>query len=47
MLRRDPAQRPTARQALNHPWLKGSAADRTHGKALDKTVVQRIQVHPL
>jgi hypothetical protein len=44
---RDPKQRPTAREALKHPWLHGgSTADRGEGAPLDKTVVQRLQVPP-
>ena len=39
-----PAQRPSAEQALRHPFLRGGAADRAAGKPLDQTVVQRIQV---
>ena len=31
-------------QALQHPWLKGGAEDRSTGKALSLKVVQRIQV---
>lgn len=42
--RRDPTKRPTARDALTHPWLRGSIADRGTGKPLDQTVVQRLQV---
>ena len=44
---RDPKQRPTAREALKHPWLHGgTTADRGEGAPLDKTVVQRLQVPP-
>ncbi len=41
---RDPTKRPTAREALAHPWLRGTSADRSTGKPLDQTVVQRVQV---
>ena len=45
MAPRDPKQRPTAREALKHPWLHGgTTADRGEGAPLDKTVVQRLQV---
>lgn len=37
-------QRPSAEEALGHPFLRGSAKDRAVGKPLDQTVVQRIQV---
>jgi hypothetical protein len=36
-------QRPSAEEALRHPFLRGSKAERAAGKPLDKTVVQRIQ----
>ena len=35
--------RPTAQEALNHPWLKGDVSDRTKGKPLSFQVVQRVQ----
>lgn len=40
------AQRPTAAQALKHPWLAGKsgARERGVGKPLSASVVQRIQV---
>ena len=42
---RDPSERPTAKQALQHEWLKDRhKADRASGPQLDSTVVQRIQV---
>ena len=42
---RDPKQRPTAKEALNHAWLSGgNSAERAKGKPLQETVVQRIQV---
>jgi calcium-dependent protein kinase len=43
LLDRDPAKRPTAREALQHPWLKGDSQDRARGKPLDASVVQRLQ----
>ena len=42
---RDPRLRPSAKEALKHPWLAGGTiADRYKGKPLEQTVVQRIQV---
>lgn len=40
LLKKDPASRPTARQALKHPWVKRGGAKHTQ---LSETVVQRIQ----
>ena len=43
---RDPLKRPSAKEALQHPWLQdGSVAyQRCQGKPLNATVVQRLQV---
>ena len=42
---RDPLKRPSAKEALQHPWLQdGSVAQRRQGKPLNATVVQRLQV---
>ena len=48
LLNKDPAKRPTAKEALKHPWLRGTVSDRSTGKPLSLKVVQRIQVclHP-
>ena len=40
---RDPTKRPTAKEALKHPWLKGDVSERSTGKQIDLSVVQRIQ----
>eukprot|EP00798_Chlamydomonas_sp_ICE-L_P020161 gene20161-26897_t len=40
-LDRDPKKRPTAKEALMHPWLKGTSSERS--TELDKSIVQRIQ----
>lgn len=40
---RDPAKRPTAKEALSHPWLRGDSSERSAGKQIDASVVQRIQ----
>lgn len=42
-LHRDPSKRPTAKEALKHPWLQGTSAERSAGRQIDITVVQRIQ----
>lgn len=45
LLQRCPDARPTAQQALEHPWLKdGTTHDRRKGAPLSLAVVQRIQV---
>lgn len=44
LLNRDPAARPTAKQALSHPWVRGLVAERSIGQLLGRSVVQRIQV---
>lgn len=43
-LHRDPKARPSAKDALQDPWLKGNSIERNQGKPIDLTVVQRIQV---
>jgi len=43
LLDKDPAKRPTAQQALKHPWLRGTIEDRHKGTPLSLAVVQRIQ----
>lgn len=43
LLTKDPKKRPSAREALNHPWLKGTIKDRHRGTPLSLGVVQRIQ----
>lgn len=43
LLTRDPAARPTAVEALEHPWLQGDVSDRQKGKPLSFQVVQRVQ----
>jgi len=43
LLQRDPSKRPTAKEALRHPWLKGDVSDRSQGRQLQRSVVQRIQ----
>lgn len=43
LLQRDPAKRPTAKEALKHPWLAGNSAERSVGTQLCISVVQRIQ----
>lgn len=43
LLDKDHKKRPSAKQALRHPWLKGSIKERSKGKPLSLAVVQRIQ----
>ena len=44
LLKKDPKQRPTAREALAHPWvLGGDVSARALGAPLRASVVQRIQ----
>lgn len=43
LLQRDPTLRPTAKEALKHPWLAGTSAERSVGTQLCISVVQRIQ----
>lgn len=43
LLAKDPVARPSAKQALQHPWLRGSARERSVGRQLSLAVVQRIQ----
>lgn len=43
MLTRDADTRPTAIEALEHPWLQGDVSDRQKGKPLSFQVVQRVQ----
>ncbi|EFN52073.1 hypothetical protein CHLNCDRAFT_32668 [Chlorella variabilis] len=44
LLNKDHTQRPTARQALHHPWLQGpGTSERGKGKKLAFGVVRRIQ----
>mgnify|MGYP001806592991 CR=1 FL=1 len=40
---RDPTKRPTAKEALKHPWLQGNSSERSIGKQIDVSVVARIQ----
>lgn len=44
LLRKDPAARLTAKQALKHPWLSGGdVTQRGRGKRMSATVVQKLQ----
>eukprot|EP01025_Chloroclados_australasicus_P037808 TRINITY_DN3866_c0_g4_i1.p1 TRINITY_DN3866_c0_g4~~TRINITY_DN3866_c0_g4_i1.p1 ORF type:complete len:632 (-),score=82.18 TRINITY_DN3866_c0_g4_i1:442-2337(-) len=43
LLNRDPKKRPTAKEALQHPFLKGQSNERGQGEPLSLAVVQRIQ----
>lgn len=33
LLERDPERRPTAKQALEHPWLRGTSRERSTGES--------------
>eukprot|EP01026_Neomeris_dumetosa_P081538 TRINITY_DN917_c0_g1_i1.p1 TRINITY_DN917_c0_g1~~TRINITY_DN917_c0_g1_i1.p1 ORF type:complete len:604 (+),score=84.81 TRINITY_DN917_c0_g1_i1:162-1973(+) len=43
LLNRDPHKRPTAKEALQHPFLKGKVTERKTGQPIAMAVVQRIQ----
>ena len=43
LLQKDQSKRPTAKEALKHPWLQGTIKDRNKGSQLSLAVVQRIQ----
>jgi len=43
LLNKDPTKRPTAKEAMKHPWLRGRIEDRSSGRPLSLAVVQRIQ----
>ncbi len=43
LLNKDPSKRPTAKEALKHPWLRGRIEERSSGRPLSLAVVQRIQ----
>lgn len=43
LLNKDPEKRPSAKEALKHPWLKGTISERSKGKPISLAVVQRIQ----
>ena len=45
LLQKDPARRPTAKEALRHPWLQTGFHD-ANLRPLSATVVQRIQASP-
>ena len=47
LLAKDPGARPSAKQALQHPWLRGSARERSVGRQLSLAVVQRIQARAI
>ena len=45
LLHKDPKQRPTAAEALAHPWLQGEVSERHAAgpRPIERTIVQRIQ----
>jgi calcium-dependent protein kinase len=43
LLAREPGDRPTAAEALAHPWLRGKSSERSTGRPLSLAVVQRVQ----
>ncbi|KAI3425767.1 hypothetical protein D9Q98_007742 [Chlorella vulgaris] len=43
LLVKDPLMRPSATEALRHPFLKGTSSERSAGQSIDQSVVQRIQ----
>ncbi len=43
LLNKDHSKRPTAKEALKHPWLRGTIKDRSKGSQISLAVVQRIQ----
>ncbi|GIL78391.1 hypothetical protein Vretimale_7737 [Volvox reticuliferus] len=43
LLSREVGARPSAREALKHPWLQGDSSERSVGKPLSRSVVARIQ----
>lgn len=43
LLDKDPAKRPSAKEALQHPWLQGNSSERSMGRKLQQSVVARIQ----
>jgi calcium-dependent protein kinase len=43
LLERDHTKRPSAKEALKHPWLKGTIKERTKGPHLSLQVIERIQ----
>ncbi|GLI66480.1 hypothetical protein VaNZ11_010324 [Volvox africanus] len=43
LLSREVGARPSAREALKHPWLQGDSSERSVGKQLSRSVVARIQ----
>jgi calcium-dependent protein kinase len=43
LLDREPGRRPTAEEALAHPWLRGKSSERSTGRQLPLAVVARVQ----